>query len=101
MDYSREIVKWRGLEIEVLHNPDWSPVYREVFGYALAHLQIRSLNGKPIPISKTVYQSKFERAENIAAEGGAAAYVVAWLDHAALAQCGSAGQADTRQLSLF
>jgi hypothetical protein len=100
MDYSREIVKWRGLEIEVLHNADWSPIYREVYGYALAHLQICSLNRKPIPISETGYQSKFERAENIAAEGGAAAYVVA-LDHAELAQCGNTGQVDTRQLSLF
>ena len=100
MEQLREIIKWRGREIDVLFNPDWSSVYREVYGYAIGHLEIRSLNGRSLPISATGYQSKFDRADNIAAEGGPAAYVLAWLDHAALTVAISE-HADPRQLSLF
>ena len=101
MDYSTEILKWRGLEIEVRHNPDWCGVYTAIYGYALAHIEVRSLNGRPLPISKTGYQSKFDRADNVAAEGGAALYVRAWIDHAAQSQRNPASDPDPRQLSFF
>ncbi len=96
----RIVIKWRGREIEVLFNPDWCPVYREVYGYALGHLEIRSVNGAPLPISNTGYQSKFDRADNIAAEGGPAGYVLAWLEHAAQT-LKPAPEPDPRQLNLF
>jgi hypothetical protein len=100
MEQFRVIIKWRGREIEVIFNPDWCSVYREVYGYALGHLEIRSVNGAPLPISKTGYQSKFERTDNVDAEGGAAGYVLAWLDHAAQA-CKHAPEPDPNQLCLF
>ena len=96
----REIIKWRGREIEVLFDPDWCIVFREVYGHALAHLEIRSLDGRPLPISKTGYQSKFDRTDNVEAESGAAGYVLAWLDHAAQAN-GRSEQIDPRQLTLL
>lgn len=97
----RDVIKWRNLEIEVLFDPDYTPVFREIYGHALGHLQIRCLNGKPMPISETGYKSHFDRTYNIEAEGGAAAYVRAWLDHAAQENGRGGPEADPRQLALF
>ena len=100
MNYTTDIITWRGLDIEVRYNTDWSQVYREMYVHAIGHLEIRCLSGRALPISETGYKSQFDSAENIAAKGGAAAYVLAWLDQAANSQCG-AQTIDTRQLALF
>lgn len=94
IEYTVETMQWRGLKVEVRYCRDWTPIYREIYGYALAHLEVRC--ARALPITKTGYLSKFERAENIDAEGGPVAYVRAWLDHAA-----PQPQEDPRQFSLF
>jgi hypothetical protein len=97
----RDLIKWRGLEIEVLFEPDWTPVYREIYGYAIGHLQIRCLNGKPLPFSKTGYKSHFERTDNVRAAGGPTDYVHEWLEHAAQENQRQDKEPDPRQLSLL
>ena len=97
----RHAFNWRNLEVEVLFESDWSPVYREVYGYALGHLQIRCLNGKPLPFSDTGYQSHFERADSVQAFGGPPDYVRQWLEHAAQERTRQSQQPDPRQLALF
>lgn len=101
MDQSREIIKWQGLDIEVRYNPDYAKVYCAIFGYSLAHLEIESVNREKLPITETGYRSHFERADNVAAEGGAAAYVLAWLDHAAKSPEWRELQELERQYALF
>jgi hypothetical protein len=80
MEQSKETIKWRGREIEVRFNPDWPDVYQAVYGYALCHLEIRSLDGTPLPISDTLYRSRFDRTNNVEAAGGPAAFVLDWLE---------------------
>jgi hypothetical protein len=101
MEPLREIIEWQGLGVEVLYNPDWSPVYREVYGYALARLEIRTANREPLLVTETWYLSRFDRADNIAAGGGAIACVRTWLDHAAQSPEWISAQAEARQRSLF
>ncbi|NBA98558.1 hypothetical protein [Pseudomonas sp. R5(2019)] len=101
MDSVRETFIWQGLTIETLHTPNWSEIYRTTYGYALSHLQISAAERAPLPISATGYVSHFERADNIEAEGGAVAYVQAWLEHAAQSPAWIEAQQKARQLSLF
>lgn len=72
MDTTREFFLWQGRAIEVLFTPSYSESYRPIYGYALAHLQISADGRAPLPISETGYRSRFERADNIDAVGGAA-----------------------------
>lgn len=95
----RDAFDWQGLRIEVLFFPDWSPAYRAVYGYALARLEIEA--DGPLPITETGFMGRFDRADNIDAEGGPVAYVRAWLDHAASSPEWLERQAAARQLSMF
>ncbi|MFZ6047399.1 hypothetical protein ACFW0H_14935 [Pseudomonas sp. CR3202] len=101
MDTTRATFAWQGLSIEVLLTPSWSECYRHIYGYPLAHLQISAAGRTPLPISETGYRSHFERADNIAAAGGAVAYARAWLDQAARSPAWIEAQQEARQMSLF
>ncbi|MGC3983121.1 MAG: hypothetical protein QM808_17850 [Steroidobacteraceae bacterium] len=101
IEIERYTFNWRNLEIQVLHEPDWSPVFREIYGYAIAHLQVSCLNGKKLPFSETGYKSHFERADNIEATGGPAAFVKEWLDYASQENKIQKQCFDERQLNLF
>ncbi|MGH8330833.1 MAG: hypothetical protein ACRER3_15615 [Pseudomonas fluorescens] len=101
MDTIRESFIWQGLTIEVLHVPNWSETYRATYGHALSHLQISAAGRAPLPISATGYRSHFERADNIEVQGGAVAYVQAWLEYAAQSPSWSEAHQKARQLSLF
>lgn len=100
-EYQTYSVRWEGLSIEVLYCPSWCNSYREIYGYPLAHLQIRSACGSPLPITETGYRSHFDRADNIEAEGSPSAYVLAWLNHAAQSAHWKEAQEKARQLTLF
>jgi len=97
----RETFVWQGLTIEALYTPNCSESYRATYGYALSHLQVIAAGRAPLPISDTGYRSYFERDDNIAAEGGAVAYVRAWLECAAQSPAWLDAQVQARQLSLF
>lgn len=79
----------------------YSEAYRSAYGYALTQLQVSAAGCAPLPISQTGYLSHFEQADNIAAVGGAVAYVRAWLEYAARSPAWLSGQEEARQLSLF
>lgn len=101
MTINIETIQWQGLVIEVLHHHNWSPAYKEAYDHALDHLEITSLNREPLPITETGYVSRFERAENIAAKGGAVLYVLSWLDQEVQSPQWREAQANARQLALF
>lgn len=94
-------LKWAGISIDVLYSLNWLQSYCVTYGYPLAHLEIRSANREPLPITETGYLSHFDRGDNIDAEGGPIAYVLAWLDHAAQSQEWKASVQKRQQLTLF
>lgn len=81
-------ITWRGIRIEITFTP-------EVFGLD-DRIELHSGDNAPLPVTKTGYRSDHLPIGNVAAAGGAVAYVILWLDHEA-EQTGW----DGAQLSLF
>ena len=81
-------IKWRGIGIEITFTP-------EKFGMT-DHIELLAADKSPLPVTETGYRSHFLQIGHVAAHGGAAAFVTAWLDHEA-ARAGWTGA----QLSLF
>jgi hypothetical protein len=101
--YQTLSLQWENITIEVRYDPDWSPAYRDVYGYLLAHLEIESVDPAkaPLPMTETGYRSWFGAPADVDAEGGPVAFVRAWLDHDARSPAWRASQAERRQLTLF
>lgn len=66
---------WRGVQIEVTFTPD-------TFGI-VDHIELRTENKAPLPVTETGYRSLFMQAGTVAQHGGAVAFVTSWLDHEA------------------
>lgn len=81
-------ITWRGIRIEISFTP-------EKFGL-VDHVEIRSGDKTPLPVTETGYRSQFVDAGSVAENGGAVAYVMAWLDYEA-----ERTHWDGAQLSLF
>ena len=71
----QHIITWRGVEIEITYNPD-------KFGM-VDHIELRTENKVPLPVTETGYRSHFINRGAVAHHGGAVAFVTAWLDHEA------------------
>ena len=101
--YQSEQFVWRDITIEVRYCPDWSPSYREIYGYPLAHLEIESITPPKaeLPMTETGYRSHFIGATVIDEEGGPLDFVRTWLDQAADTQEWKAREAAAQQFSLF
>ena len=90
---------WQGVALSVSYDPEPWKSFREVYGYALAHVTVRA--PCPLPISDTGFRSAYVRAGDVVAEGGPVAFVLAWLDHEASLPAWQAREEQRRQLSLF
>ena len=101
--YETRRLQWDGITIEVRYDPDWSPAYRDIYGYPLAHLEIEAVipAKAALPMTETGYLSHFGAPADVDAEGGPVAFVRAWLDHEAQSPAWKAAQAERRQLALF
>ncbi len=71
----QHIITWRGVEIEITYTP-------EKFGM-VDHIELRTENKAPLPVTETGYRSHFMNNGAVAHHGGAVAFVTAWLDHEA------------------
>jgi hypothetical protein len=100
MEQSKHIIKWRGREIEVRFDPDYSEGYEDAYGYKLCHLEIKAVDGRPLPISETGYRSRFDRTDKVEAAGGPAAFAQEWLELVAI-QSAKPQKTDPRQISLL
>ena len=84
---------------------DWKLAIRQSFpdyaGEGRTHLEItvKSPAGAPIPITDTGYRSHFVATDELAAAGGAVAFVAAWLDREAGTKAWSQTEFQWRQLS--
>jgi hypothetical protein len=101
--YQAHALQWENITIEVRYDPDWSPSYRDIYGYPLAHLEIESIDPAkaPLPMTETGYRSWFGAPADVDAEGGPVAFVCAWLDHEARSPAWQEAQTERRQLTLF
>jgi hypothetical protein len=101
--YHNHRLQWDGITIEIRYDPDWSPSYRQIYGYPLAHLEIEALDPvkSPLPMTETGYRSHFCAPADIDAEGGPVDFVRAWLDHDARSPTWIVAQEKRRQLTLF
>ncbi|MDF1803207.1 hypothetical protein [Thalassovita sp.] len=71
----QHIITWRGVEIEITYTP-------EKFGM-VDHIELRTENKTPLPVTETGYRSHFMNKGAVAHNGGAVPLVTAWLDHEA------------------
>lgn len=68
----KHTITWRGIQVEITFTP-------EKFGM-IEHIELHSENRLPLPVTETGYRSHFVPIGSVAQEGGAVAYVIAWLD---------------------
>ena len=68
--------EWRGVPIEVRHDPHWLNTGSD-------HLEIAAAPRTPLPITETGYRSHFMDPADLASFEDAAGYVRAWLEDAA------------------
>ncbi len=81
-------ITWRGIRITITFTA-------EKFRW-VDHIEIHSGDNIPLPVTETGYRSHYVYAGTVAEEGGAVAYVIAWLDYEA-----ERTGWDGAQLSLF
>jgi hypothetical protein len=92
-EYQTYTLDWEGIALSINYAPSWCSM--------TAHLEVRSADKRPLPITETGYRSHFTSAELIEAEGGPVAFARAWLDHAAQLPAWKEANAKWQQLSLF
>jgi len=102
-NYETTRLEWHGIAIEVRYCQNWSNTFEPIYGHALAHLEVISIEPRlaPLPITKTGYRSHFAIADDIKAAGGPEAFVRAALDAAAQDADWIRQEADARQMVLF
>lgn len=93
--YTVSRADWRGIGLEIRHCVNWCAMV------GMDHIEVISDGRMPLPITETGYKSHFLPRERIAEFGSATDYVLAWLDHAAVAESWRRREAEARQLSLF
>lgn len=81
-------ITWRGVRIEITYTPN-------LYGM-VDHIELRTEGKAPLPVTQTGYRSNHLPLGNVAAAGGAVAFVTAWLDH----EAGRTGWSGA-QLTLF
>lgn len=93
-------ITWQGILIEIRYEARWLGTTGP---FSTAHLEVETLvpERAPLPITETGYRSHFTNADDIAADGGPIAFVIAWLDHAAQSQAWKDQTEKARQLTLF
>lgn len=92
---------WDSINIQITYNPDYSEVFREVYGRPLAHLEIESENRQRLPMTETGYRSHFTAAAEIEAYGTPVDFVELWLEETAKNKEWQEYKKERQQLSLF
>lgn len=85
--------EWRGIDIEISY-------ISERFA-GMDHVEIRSNESVPLPVTETGYRSLFISPECLEESGGPKAYVLGWLDQEGQSAAWKRVEANSQQLSLF
>ena len=98
-EYQHYQLNWQGIAITVTYCPDYSKAVRQIQGYALAHLTIKSPTR--LPVTETGYLSLFLPQSEVQEAGGAVTLVTQALDEAAQSKEWQGYLRESRQLRLF
>jgi hypothetical protein len=93
------VITWNKITIEITYTRSYSPEYEKIYGYPLAHLELRA--DDPLPVTGSGYRSLFTPAPEIEDRRGAEAFTKAWLDSAAQDPAWKKQAQARKQLSLF
>jgi len=85
---------WQGISLSVTFERKW-------LGNSYSHIEVRSPDSQPIPITETGYRSIFVSPEILSEWGGPLPYVTAMLDAEAKRREWITAQAKQQQLTLF
>jgi hypothetical protein len=98
-----EMFVWRGITVSASYEADWLGSGARGSPYAVAHLEIRSINPDkaPLPVTETGYRSHFLDCGVVEELGGPAAYAQAWLDEASRSPEWRKAEAGRKQLDLL
>lgn len=101
MAYSKSILRWRELTIQVRYDDDW--LNGKSRGHQVAHLELETIEPKRAanPIAETGYRSYFTSKEEIESYGGTVTLVKTWLDLEAKSDKWQQYELDQKQMSLF
>ncbi|WP_114090128.1 hypothetical protein [Thalassospira profundimaris] len=101
--YDRQIIDWRGYRIEIAYCRSWSPSFEDIYGYAMSHIEVRTIEPEraPLPITETGYRSHFIHEPVVAEHGGAEAVVRLMLEDAAKSREWRELEESSKQFSLF
>lgn len=88
-----ETIVWRGIGIEIIHTANYFD--------GMDHIEVRSEDRTPIPITETGYKSHFFPTGGLGEYETAVEFVQAWLDHEANGKAWKAQEFASRQLNLF
>ncbi|MEP3247787.1 MAG: hypothetical protein ABJN40_07325 [Sneathiella sp.] len=91
--YCIHIAEWQGITLEIGYCPQWCS--------DMDHIEIRSKDSTPIPLTGTGYKSVFIASIETDITCDPARYVLDALDHAATSSEWQNQAADAVQLSLF
>lgn len=86
-------VEWRGIALKIGY------IAKRFAG--MDHVEVRSAERVPLPITETGYRSLFILPERLKEHGDPETYVLAWLDHEAQSAAWKRYEADRKQLRLF
>ncbi len=103
---NREVfnVTWQGIDIEIsCCEPSYMKSHREIYGYGMLHIEVRSISPQkaPLPITETGYKSIFIAEPDLARQGGSLKYVTSYIDDQAKSQEWSNSLENSRQFNLF
>ena len=102
MSTSKQIIHWQGYKIEL--NCKSNPFnLQQSVGINMMHIELRTLvpAKAPLPVTETGYSSHFINAEVVAEYDTPAAYVLAWLGHAAQKPEWQQREVEARQYTLL
>ena len=100
-NYQTITMIWNEIAITIRHNPNWLSSGKETYGEYLTHTEIRSDDGKQLPMTETGYRSHFTMKSNIDEYRDVRGFVKAWLDEEGKSKKWKAYVADQAQLKLF
>lgn len=94
---------WCNIDIEVAYVANDSEAFKRINGYAMSHIEVRSVFPKdaPLPITETGYRSIFIIELELAEYGGAKALVLSMLEEGAKSSSWRLPEDACAQFSLF
>ena len=99
-EYTSYETLWQGRTITIRYNPNW---LGGIKGMQTQHIEIKSSDNEPLPITETGYRSHFLNGTEALADFNhdPVRFVLAWLDTAAESKTWQDYEKQSRQGSLF